>query len=86
MRVGYVSWNGFQALRRFITRGLKTRLMTWRILSARPCRKYCLTQFNSASLNRHLSQAYNSNVGTYNRTGFVEVLAAQQSPKNKVGR
>jgi ADP-glucose pyrophosphorylase len=44
---------------------------------------YCLTQFNSASLNRHLSQAYNSNVGTYNRQGFVEVLAAQQSPVNK---
>ena len=44
---------------------------------------YCLTQYNSASLNRHLSQAYNSNVGSYNRQGFVEVLAAQQSPKNK---
>ena len=44
---------------------------------------YCLTQFNSASLNRHLSQAYNNNVGSYNRQGFVEVLAAQQSPKNK---
>ena len=44
---------------------------------------YCLTQFNSASLNRHLSQAYNSNVGTFNRQGFVEVLAAQQSPINK---
>jgi|EP00223_Ostreococcus_mediterraneus_P002913 glucose-1-phosphate adenylyltransferase len=44
---------------------------------------YCLTQFNSASLNRHLSQAYNSNIGTYTRQGFVEVLAAQQSPINK---
>ena len=44
---------------------------------------YCLTQFNSASLNRHLSQAYNNNVGTFNRQGFVEVLAAQQSPINK---
>ena len=44
---------------------------------------YCLTQFNSASLNRHLSQAYNTNVGTYTRQGFVEVLAAQQSPINK---
>ena len=39
-------------------------------------------QFNSASLNRHLSQAYNSNVGGYNKQGFVEVLAAQQSPEN----
>ena len=44
---------------------------------------YCLTQFNSASLNRHLAQAYNTNVGTYTRQGFVEVLAAQQSPINK---
>jgi len=43
-------------------------------------RIYCLTQFNSASLNRHLSRAYNLG-GTYNE-GFVEVLAAQQSPNN----
>ena len=34
---------------------------------------YCLTQFNSASLNRHLSQAYNANVGSYSSRGFVEV-------------
>lgn len=44
---------------------------------------YTLTQFNSASLNRHLSQAYNSSVGGYNTRGFVEVLAASQSPVNK---
>ena len=41
---------------------------------------YCLTQFNSASLNRHMSQAYNSVVGMSgglgSRSGFVEVLAA----------
>eukprot|EP00238_Polyblepharides_amylifera_P004644 CAMPEP_0196583516 /NCGR_PEP_ID=MMETSP1081-20130531/43877_1 /TAXON_ID=36882 /ORGANISM="Pyramimonas amylifera, Strain CCMP720" /LENGTH=457 /DNA_ID=CAMNT_0041904435 /DNA_START=204 /DNA_END=1577 /DNA_ORIENTATION=+ len=43
---------------------------------------YCLTQFNSASLNRHLANAYNANVGSYNSMGFVEVLAAQQSPEN----
>ena len=46
---------------------------------------YCLTQFNSASLNRHLSQAYNAYMnmaGTYDKRGFVEVLAAQQSPTN----
>ena len=30
-------------------------------------------QFNSASLNRHLSQAYNANVGGYSSRGFVEV-------------
>ncbi|GAB4822316.1 hypothetical protein N2152v2_009362 [Parachlorella kessleri] len=44
---------------------------------------YCLTQFNSASLNRHLSQAYNSNVGGYNSRGFVEVLAASQTNTTK---
>ena len=44
---------------------------------------YCLTQFNSASLNRHLAQAYNANIGSYTKTGFVEVLAAQQLPTNK---
>lgn len=44
---------------------------------------YCLTQFNSASLNRHLSQAYNSTVGGANSRGFVEVLAASQSNANK---
>jgi glucose-1-phosphate adenylyltransferase len=44
---------------------------------------YCLTQFNSASLNRHLSQAYNSNIGGYNSRGFVEVLAASQTISSK---
>uniref|UniRef100_A0A2N9FJG0 glucose-1-phosphate adenylyltransferase n=1 Tax=Fagus sylvatica TaxID=28930 RepID=A0A2N9FJG0_FAGSY len=38
--------------------------------------------FNSASLNRHLSRAYASNMGGYKNEGFVEVLAAQQSPEN----
>ena len=33
---------------------------------------YVLTQFNSASLNRHLSQTYNLNAGF--GQGFVEVL------------
>lgn len=37
-----------------------------------------LTQFNSQSLNRHLSLSYNLSSGF--RTGFVEVLAAQQTP------
>ncbi len=41
---------------------------------------YVLTQFNSASLNRHISRAYN-NLGGFN-DGFVEVLAAQQTPNN----
>ncbi|KAJ7960217.1 Glucose-1-phosphate adenylyltransferase [Quillaja saponaria] len=43
---------------------------------------YVLTQFNSASLNRHLSRAYASNLGGHKNEGFVEVLAAQQSPEN----
>ncbi|MGA1475097.1 MAG: glucose-1-phosphate adenylyltransferase [Prochlorothrix sp.] len=40
---------------------------------------YVLTQFNSTSLNRHIGQAYN--LGGL-RGGFVEVLAAQQTPEN----
>eukprot|EP00271_Cylindrocystis_brebissonii_P012247 TRINITY_DN3046_c0_g2_i1.p1 TRINITY_DN3046_c0_g2~~TRINITY_DN3046_c0_g2_i1.p1 ORF type:complete len:523 (+),score=114.14 TRINITY_DN3046_c0_g2_i1:109-1677(+) len=43
---------------------------------------YVLTQFNSASLNRHLSRAYTNNMGGFRNEGFVEVLAAQQSPEN----
>ncbi|MFM7733497.1 MAG: glucose-1-phosphate adenylyltransferase, partial [Cyanobium sp.] len=39
---------------------------------------YALTQFNSQSLNRHLSLTYNLSSGF--RGGFVEVLAAQQTP------
>ncbi|MGL5032961.1 MAG: glucose-1-phosphate adenylyltransferase [Microcystaceae cyanobacterium] len=40
---------------------------------------YVLTQFNSASLNRHLSRTYNF-AGF--QEGFVEVLAAQQTADN----
>ncbi len=40
---------------------------------------YVLTQFNSASLNRHLSRAYNFSGFS---DGFVEVLAAQQTKEN----
>lgn len=40
---------------------------------------YVLTQFNSASLNRHLSRTYNFTGFT---DGFVEVLAAQQTAEN----
>ncbi|MFN6340482.1 MAG: glucose-1-phosphate adenylyltransferase [Cyanobacteriota bacterium] len=39
---------------------------------------YALTQFNSQSLNRHLSLTYNLSSGF--KGGFVEVLAAQQTP------
>ncbi|BAZ41183.1 glucose-1-phosphate adenylyltransferase [Calothrix sp. NIES-4101] len=40
---------------------------------------YVLTQFNSASLNRHIARTY-SFAGF--SEGFVEVLAAQQTPEN----
>jgi glucose-1-phosphate adenylyltransferase len=40
---------------------------------------YVLTQFNSASLNRHIARTYN--FSGFNE-GFVEVLAAQQTPEN----
>lgn len=40
---------------------------------------YVLTQFNSASLNRHIAKTYNFSGFS---DGFVEVLAAQQTPEN----
>ncbi|MEH2398233.1 glucose-1-phosphate adenylyltransferase [Nostoc sp.] len=40
---------------------------------------YVLTQFNSASLNRHIARTYNFTGFT---EGFVEVLAAQQTLEN----
>ncbi|KAL0348821.1 UNVERIFIED_CONTAM: Glucose-1-phosphate adenylyltransferase large subunit, chloroplastic [Sesamum angustifolium] len=41
---------------------------------------YILTQFNSASLNRHLQRAYNVGGGVTFGDGYVEVLAATQTP------
>ncbi len=38
-----------------------------------------LTQFNSASLNRHVSQTYRMDLFS---NGFVEILAAEQTPDN----
>ncbi|MBF2035099.1 MAG: glucose-1-phosphate adenylyltransferase [Leptolyngbyaceae cyanobacterium T60_A2020_046] len=40
---------------------------------------YVLTQFNSASLNRHIARAY---MFSQFSEGFVEVLAAQQTPES----
>ncbi|KAL5541630.1 hypothetical protein UlMin_009340 [Ulmus minor] len=40
---------------------------------------YILTQFNSASLNRHLARAYNFGNGSFG-DGYVEALAATQTP------
>jgi glucose-1-phosphate adenylyltransferase len=42
-------------------------------------RIFVLTQFNSASLNRHIAQTYR--LDTFSE-GFVEVLAAEQTPDN----
>ncbi len=42
-------------------------------------RVYILTQFNSASLHSHISRTYKFDQFT---TGFVEILAAQQTPTN----
>jgi glucose-1-phosphate adenylyltransferase len=42
-------------------------------------RIFVLTQFNSASLNRHVSQTYRLDMFS---NGFVEVLAAEQTPES----
>jgi len=42
-------------------------------------RIFVLTQFNSASLNRHIAQTYRMDVFSQ---GFVEILAAEQTPDN----
>nr|QKY15152.1 ADP-glucose pyrophosphorylase large subunit (AGPL) [Polytomella parva] len=45
---------------------------------------YILTQFNSTSLNRHLSKAYNLGSGVrFGGDSFVEILAATQTPTDK---
>lgn len=51
-------------------------------LNSRMNRIYVLTQFNSASLNRHVVSAYNSASQDPSNRGFVEVLAATQMPTN----
>ena len=42
-------------------------------------RIFVLTQFNSASLNRHIAQAYRMDLLSQ---GFVDILAAEQTPDN----
>jgi glucose-1-phosphate adenylyltransferase len=41
---------------------------------------FVLTQFNSASLNRHIKNTYNFDVFS---SGFVDILAAEQTPKSQ---
>lgn len=43
-------------------------------------RIYVLTQFNSASLNRHIKNTYNFDAFSQ---GFVDILAAEQTPKSE---
>lgn len=43
-------------------------------------RIFVLTQFNSASLNKHIKNTYSF---SFFSTGFVDVLAAEQTPENK---
>lgn len=43
-------------------------------------RIYVLTQFNSASLNRHIKNTYNFDVFSH---GFVDILAAEQTPNSE---
>ena len=43
-------------------------------------RIFVLTQFNSASLNRHINQTYR--LDTFSQ-GFVEILAAEQTPESQ---
>lgn len=40
---------------------------------------YALTQFNSTSLNSHIARAYSG--ARLSKDGFVEVIAAYQSPE-----
>jgi glucose-1-phosphate adenylyltransferase len=42
-------------------------------------RIFVLTQFNSASLNRHIAQTYRMDLFSH---GFVDILAAEQTPDN----
>ena len=43
-------------------------------------RLYVLTQFNSASLNRHVNSTYRMDLFS---SGFVEIIAAEQTPDNQ---
>ncbi|MCB0528406.1 MAG: glucose-1-phosphate adenylyltransferase [Saprospiraceae bacterium] len=43
-------------------------------------RMFVLTQYNSASLNAHIKNTYNFDIFT---KGFVDILAAEQTPGNK---
>lgn len=44
---------------------------------------YCLTQFNSSSLNKHVTQTYTHLTSNYNKSELIEILAAHQIPSQK---
>ena len=44
---------------------------------------YCLTQFNSSSLNKHLGNTHRQLTNNYNENEFIEILAAHQTPRKK---
>src|SRR5580765_1525693 len=48
-------------------------------LNANISRMFVLTQFNSASLNRHIKNTYHFSAFS---TAFVDILAAEQTPDN----
>lgn len=63
--------------------GGKYRLVDFPIsncLNSNINRIYVLTQFNSASLNRHIKNTYNFDI--FSR-GFVDILAAEQTPNSQ---
>ncbi|MCC5942205.1 MAG: glucose-1-phosphate adenylyltransferase [Balneolaceae bacterium] len=49
-------------------------------LNSRIRKIFVLTQFNSASLNRHIKNTYNFDLFSH---GFVDILAAEQTPKSQ---
>jgi glucose-1-phosphate adenylyltransferase len=49
-------------------------------LNSRIRKIFVLTQFNSASLNRHIKNTYNFDIFSH---GFVDILAAEQTPKSQ---
>lgn len=49
-------------------------------INANISRMYVLTQYNSASLNKHIKNTYHFSAFS---TGFVDILAAEQTPDNQ---
>lgn len=52
-------------------------------LNSNVSRIFVLTQYNSASLNRHINLSYHFD--TFRRDGFVDIIAAEQTPPHQIG-